>query len=305
MIDKYFLTHVNKIFNAVGYSLESSDFNFDDFTKAAYNALKNCKSIEIAKKISLCIVFVTKNKNKIKNQIKDYYKYFSSLPHNPKTYTYRENEAVITMTNYLSDDGNNTLCLANFLDNEYLNIVNFESMYWMDDNESIYHIKLLSATSDSAVLLDKEDKPYWIMSIDKKGKAYFKNNRTNLSFMYVKDGISIYDSEYMKSVGNKPNPEEMVAFLELHYSQKIDCAFIARLNLFRTNIRLEILLLFVQSIFLLRFMREIGGRDANNVAKLLCGAFEGFSNMSSPSWVDIIGDFIGLFPTTDAYDDKF
>ena len=304
MIDKYFLTHVNKIFNAVGYSLESPDFNFDDFTKAAYNALKNCESIEIAKKISLCIVFVTKNKNKIKNQIKDYYKFLLTLPHNPKTYNYRENEAIITMTNYLSDDGNNTLCLANFLDNEYLNIINHESMYWMDDNESTYHLKLLSATSYSAVLLDKEDKPYWIMSIDKKGKAYFKNNRTNLSFVYVKDGISIYNSEYMKSVDNKPNPEEMVAFLELHYSQKFDCAFIARLNLFRTNIRLEILLLFVQSIFLLHCMRESGGLAANDFAEFLSGVFEVFSHTST-SWVDIIGDFIGLFPINDPYDDKF
>ena len=305
MLDKYFLNHINKIFDGVGYSLTSSSFNIDDFTKAAYNALKNCKNIEIAKKISLCIVFVSKNKNKIKNQIKDYYKYFSSLPHNPKTYTYKENEAVITMTNYLSEGDNITLCLPNFLDNEYLGIVNFENLYWMDDNESSYRLKVLAADSYSVVLLDNNDKPYWIMSIDKKGKAYFKNNRTNLSFMYVKDGISIYNSEYMKSVGNKPNLEEMEAFLELHYSQKYYCAFIARLNLFRTNIKLEILLLFVQSIYLLRYMRENDGCVANNVAEFLSVAFEGFSHMLLTSWEDTVIDLLNGLSFEDPYDDKF
>ena len=51
-------------------------------------------------------------------------------------------------------------------------------------------------------------------------------------------------------------------------------------------------------------MRESGGLAANDFAEFLSGVFEVFSHTST-SWVDIIGDFIGLFPINDPYDDKF
>ena len=58
----------------------------------------------------------------------------------------------------------------------------------------------------------------------------------------------------MKTVNDEPNQEEMVAFLELHFPEKFHYVFLARLYLFKTNIRLEILLLFVQSIYLSHYM---------------------------------------------------
>lgn len=250
MLDKHFLNHTNKILNGIGYSLESPYFDYDEFLNAAYKALRNCRTFELAKKILLGIDFVRQNKNKIKNQILDHYKYYSSLPHEPKIYNRREDEAFITMTNYFE----NTVCLANFLDNECLEIVHFENYYWMDDNESIYRLKKLSSDTKSIVLVNDEDKAFWIMTLDRRGKVCFKNNRTNLSFVDTKDGIAIYDSEYMKTVHDEPNQEEMVAFLELHFPEKFHYVFLARLYLFKTNIRLEILLLFVQSIYLSHYM---------------------------------------------------
>lgn len=253
MFHKKFLTRFRNIFDNVSYYPDDGCFDYDEYIKAVKRALRYSESLKYAKQILCDVKEVKFFKDAITKKVKKYFDFYYSIDHETKVIKPVENEAAITITNDLTDDLDFSICLPSFLDNQSLEIIHSEGVYRMNDDGYSYFIKHVKDDDDLRVVIyDREENPACTLYMDDELKIYLEENETNL-FIQNKDeeGIAIFNSDYVKKVKNNPSLEEMTAFLEWDLVGHNFKGCVGRLNLFKTDISLELLLLFVVAIFLL------------------------------------------------------
>lgn len=259
MFHKKFITRFNDIFNKVSYSVKDGTFNYEDYKKACMQALRYSESIKEAKQILADMKDVKYYSKAISSKIKKHFDFYNSLEHKKKDYFSVENEAAVTIVNDLiTEDLDRAICLPSFLDNESIEIIYFDGIYRMNDDGYSYYIKNVEDDDDIRVVIcNKDDAPVCTVYMDDEVKIYLEDNKTNL-FIQNKDedGIAIFSADCVKKANNKPSLEDMTAFLEWDLVDHNFKGCAARLNLFKTDISLELLLLFAVSIFILE-MKDI------------------------------------------------
>lgn len=252
MFHKKFLNNINEIFSNVSYSMYDSYFDLEDFKKSCIRALRYSVSLKEAQKILNDLKYITYKSGTISRKLKRHFDYFSSLEHKRKELCPNENEPVLTITNDLTEDLNKAICLASFLEDEVLEIINVDNIYRINDQDYSYFIKHVDDEDDIRVIIyDKEETPVCTVYMDEELDIYLEDNKTNMFLLKQDDGIAIFNKDYLSKTNNNPKLEEMTAYLDWNL---VDACFegcVARLNLFKTDIKLELLLILSMSIFLL------------------------------------------------------
>ena len=252
MFHKKFLTNIKNIFDSVSYSVQDANFDFEDYKKACMRALRCSDSLKEAQQMLRDIKYVRYFSDSISRKIKKHYDFYCSLDDRRKEISSKENEAAITITNDLSDDLNNSICLASFLDDEILEIINIDGVYRMNDDSYSYYIKHVDDDEDIRVVIyDKGENPICTVYMDDEVDIYLEDNKTNMFLQKQEDGIAIFSTECVKKSNNKPALEDMTAFLDWNLVEVGFKGCVARLNLFKTDIKLELLLLLSVSTLLL------------------------------------------------------
>lgn len=252
MFHKKFLTDISKIFDNVSYSVNDSYFDLDDFRKSCIRAIRYSDSLKEVQKILMDLKYVTYMRNAISRKLKRHFDFYSSLEHKRKELCPNENEPVVTITNDLTDDLDNAICLANFLDDEVLEIIHEDDIYRMNDHDYSYYIKHVDDEDDIRVIIyDKEENPVYTVYMDDELDIYLEDNKTNMFLLKHEDGIAIFNKDYISKTNNNPKLEEMSAYLDWNLVNHNFKGCVARLNLFKTDIKLELLLILSMSIFLL------------------------------------------------------
>lgn len=253
MFHKKFLRRFSDIFDNVSYYPDDACFDFEEYLKACKRTLRYSESLKDTKQILKDIKDVKYYRNAIARKIKKHFDFYYAIDHKTKEIEAVENEAVITITNDLTDDLDYSICLPSFLEDQSIEIIHSDGVYRMNDDSYSYFIKHVKDEDDTRVVIyDKDETPVCTVYMGDEVDIYLEENETNL-FIQNKDeeGIAIFNADCVKKSKNNPSIEDMTAFLEWDLVDHNFMGCVARLNLFKTDITLELLLLFVVAIFLL------------------------------------------------------
>ena len=253
-ITKKFIEKVHEAFDELNYH-ETKQLDFERFEKAATKTLTHAKELSDAKIVVQMYRFCFKNWRKIE-------KIFNKKLHVFNNYIYEGNAIVETVsdeealgTYYITNGINNKVkdvFVASSSFEEELFLLGLKNGRFTIFEDGEHYIKYSKMSSVKIKLFDNNNDCLANIVLSETLSIFLEKNKTKYELIAYDDFIGVYDREYIESLSDTDliDTEKMLADIEWDILEKKSKLGVAKLNVYKSDTELEILLLFAASTFL-------------------------------------------------------